>query len=56
VVAEGVETQDQLLVIQEYTCPEAQGHFFSQPLSATKFSALLRRDLRGGLIAAAVLS
>jgi diguanylate cyclase (GGDEF)-like protein/PAS domain S-box-containing protein len=57
VVAEGVETQNQLMFLQEYTCPEAQGHYFSEPLSAAKFSALLRRDLRrGGLIAPAVVS
>ena len=45
VVAEGVETQDQRMFLQEYDCPEAQGHYFSYPLNARKFAALLRRNV-----------
>ncbi len=45
VVAEGVETQDQRMFLQEYDCPEAQGHYFSYPLTARKFAALLRGDV-----------
>lgn len=42
VVAEGVETRDQLMFLQEHTCPEAQGYYFSHPLIATSFAELLR--------------
>ena len=42
VVAEGVETREQLLFLQEHACPEAQGYCFSYPLSARKFAALHR--------------
>ncbi len=40
VVAEGVETQDQLNMLKKYECDEIQGYFFSRPLPAddsTKF-------------------
>jgi len=46
VVAEGVETQDQLAFLREYDCPEAQGYYFSHPLTATDFTAVLRRNVR----------
>ena len=46
VVAEGVETQEQLKFLQESNCPEAQGYHFSYPLTATKFAAFLRRNIR----------
>jgi diguanylate cyclase (GGDEF)-like protein/PAS domain S-box-containing protein len=45
VVAEGVETRDQLLFLQEHGCPEAQGYCFSYPLSARKFAALHRQGV-----------
>jgi diguanylate cyclase len=32
VVAEGVETAQQLVVLEEQSCPEAQGYYFSRPL------------------------
>jgi diguanylate cyclase (GGDEF)-like protein/PAS domain S-box-containing protein len=57
VVAEGVETADQRMFLQDYDCPEAQGHYFSYPLTATKFAALLTRDApREGSIAQGVRS
>jgi diguanylate cyclase (GGDEF)-like protein/PAS domain S-box-containing protein len=57
VVAEGVETRDQRMFLQDYDCPEAQGHYFSYPLTATKFAALLRRDIpREGSLAHGVPS
>jgi len=42
VVAEGVETREQLLFLTENACPEAQGFFFSQPLDALSFEATVR--------------
>lgn len=41
VVAEGVETREQLAFLQEQSCPEAQGYFFSQPVAAGDFARLL---------------
>ena len=52
-VAEGVETEDQLAGLRMLGCPVAQGFYFSQPLRAEEFDALLTRhfarttDLQG---------
>jgi len=32
VVAEGVETREQLTFLQEHSCPEGQGYYFSRPV------------------------
>jgi diguanylate cyclase (GGDEF)-like protein/PAS domain S-box-containing protein len=45
VVAEGVETEEQLAFLQEQGCFEGQGNYFSQPLSAADFIQLLRRSV-----------
>lgn len=37
VVAEGIETKEQLVFLQEHLCDEGQGYFFSKPLTATEF-------------------
>jgi diguanylate cyclase (GGDEF)-like protein/PAS domain S-box-containing protein len=44
VVAEGVETQDQLAVLRASRCDEIQGYLFSQPLPAEKVTDLLHRQ------------
>ena len=36
VVAEGVETQEQLTILRELGCDEHQGYFYSRPLPADK--------------------
>jgi diguanylate cyclase (GGDEF)-like protein/PAS domain S-box-containing protein len=41
VIAEGVETEAQLNYLAAHQCDEMQGFFFSQPLPATEFAALL---------------
>jgi diguanylate cyclase (GGDEF)-like protein/PAS domain S-box-containing protein len=41
VVAEGVETQEQLAFLQEQSCPEGQGFYFSRPVVAMELPRLL---------------
>jgi EAL domain-containing protein (putative c-di-GMP-specific phosphodiesterase class I) len=41
VVAEGVETLEQLAFLREHGCPEGQGYYFSRPVSAREFTVLL---------------
>ena len=41
VVAEGIETPEQLAFLQAHHCAEGQGYFFSPPVPAAQFSALL---------------
>ena len=43
VVAEGVETFNQMLYLQEQQCETAQGYLFSRPLPVADTEALLRR-------------
>ena len=44
VVAEGVETREQLAFLRRQGCPEGQGYYFSRPGSVREFSQLLRRS------------
>jgi diguanylate cyclase (GGDEF)-like protein len=41
IVAEGVETREQLEFLQEHGCPQGQGFYFSRPLPAEQFGELL---------------
>jgi EAL domain-containing protein (putative c-di-GMP-specific phosphodiesterase class I) len=43
VVAEGVETREQLAFLQEQGCPEGQGYYFSKPVVAGELTQLLGR-------------
>jgi diguanylate cyclase (GGDEF)-like protein len=42
VVAEGIETPEQLAFLQSQGCTEGQGFYFSRPVAAGEFAALLR--------------
>jgi len=44
VVAEGVESQEQIKFLQEKGCRFMQGFYFSHPLPATEFIALLKQN------------
>lgn len=44
VVAEGVETREQLAFLQEHNCPEGQGHYFGGAMDAEEFTRLLERS------------
>jgi len=45
VVAEGVETREQLAFLQDRECPFGQGYYFSQPLTGAACTRLLRRGM-----------
>ncbi len=44
VIAEGVETEDQLRCLEEQGCEEAQGFLFSKPLAPEAFADFLRAN------------
>jgi EAL domain-containing protein (putative c-di-GMP-specific phosphodiesterase class I) len=46
VVAEGVETLQQLTFLQDHDCDEAQGYYFSRPVPAAAFVNLLSTATR----------
>ena len=45
VVAEGVETEEQLAFLQSHKCDEAQGYYFSRPVLPDQFAKLLKNGI-----------
>jgi len=47
VVAEGVETEEQLRILKKYRCHEGQGYLFQKPLPVEEFEKILFRKSLG---------
>jgi len=50
VIAEGVETREQLAAIRDIGCDEVQGFLFSRPVPATQISEFVRSNLAGTIL------
>jgi EAL domain-containing protein (putative c-di-GMP-specific phosphodiesterase class I) len=50
VVAEGVETREELEFLQAHLCDEAQGYYFSRPVLPGQFATLLKSGVRTALV------
>jgi predicted signal transduction protein with EAL and GGDEF domain len=52
VIAEGIETREQLEFLRQHRCPVGQGYYFSRPVPAAEFGTLLERGLAHVAVAA----
>ncbi len=46
VIAEGVETEEQLLILKERGCDIIQGYYFSKPVPPEEFTTFIERELQ----------
>ncbi len=46
IVAEGVETEDQMRFLRDLGCDQLQGYLFSPPVIADTFATMVREDRR----------
>ena len=44
VIAEGVETQEQVDFLKKYTCDKIQGYIISEPINEVEFTLLLEKE------------
>ena len=44
VIAEGVETEEQLQILRNMKCRYAQGYYYSRPLSQSQFTGMLQDE------------
>jgi predicted signal transduction protein with EAL and GGDEF domain len=51
-IAEGVETKEQLDILQAEECNEIQGYYFSRPIPASKVMQMVRRKAKAAAYAA----
>jgi EAL domain-containing protein (putative c-di-GMP-specific phosphodiesterase class I) len=51
VIAEGIETREQLDFLQEHGCPQGQGFYFGRPVPATEFGRILEHHQKDLAIA-----
>lgn len=54
VMAEGVETHEQALLLNKYGCSRCQGYYFGKPMLADEFEQLLRNGLKSSDLMTAV--
>ena len=45
-IAEGVETEEQMLVLKKMGCDVVQGYWFSRPVPPEEFEAFLKQPVR----------
>jgi diguanylate cyclase (GGDEF)-like protein len=50
VIAEGVETQEELSFLQAHQCDEAQGYYFGRPVHPEQFAKLLETGVRNAVL------
>ena len=54
VIAEGVETKEELAFLQANQCEEAQGYYFSRPLLPDQFARLLETGIAETVLASLI--
>ena len=46
VIAEGVETKEQMEMLKKLGCDIIQGYYFSKPLPPEEFGALIEKEIK----------